>query len=69
MNVLLQVPETLFQGVLKCLVDVVSSEGAALSSTAMQALGHIGLRVPLPPLISDSGPGKISAEAYLASIL
>lgn len=52
-----QIPEALFQSTLKCLVDVVNSETATLSSVAMQALGHIGLCVPLPPLIhaSDSG--------------
>ncbi|KAK4773586.1 hypothetical protein SAY87_028605 [Trapa incisa] len=53
------VPETVFQVVLKCLVDAVNSEGATLSSIAMQALGHLGLRVPLPPLIYDSGPADI----------
>ncbi|PKI57790.1 hypothetical protein CRG98_021857, partial [Punica granatum] len=53
------VPETLFQSVLKCLVDVVNTEGATLASIAMQALGHIGLRVPLTPLINDSGPADI----------
>uniref|UniRef100_A0A7N2KMJ3 ARM repeat superfamily protein n=1 Tax=Quercus lobata TaxID=97700 RepID=A0A7N2KMJ3_QUELO len=48
------IPETLFQTTLKCLVDVVVSETATLASIAMQALGHIGLRVSLPPLINDS---------------
>ncbi|XP_062171204.1 uncharacterized protein LOC133876988 [Alnus glutinosa] len=48
------IPETLLQNVFKCLVDVVNSETATLASVAMQALGHIGLRVSLPPLITDS---------------
>ncbi|KAH9741795.1 ARM repeat superfamily protein [Citrus sinensis] len=48
------IPEALFQSTLKCLVDVVNSETATLSSVAMQALGHIGLCVPLPPLIHAS---------------
>ncbi len=43
----------------KCLVDVVNSETATLASVAMQALGHIGLRVSLPPLITDSTSGKV----------
>ncbi|KAH9790309.1 hypothetical protein KPL71_003360 [Citrus sinensis] len=40
------IPEALFQSTLKCLVDVVNSETATLSSVAMQALGHIGLCAP-----------------------
>ncbi|XP_044479857.1 proteasome adapter and scaffold protein ECM29-like [Mangifera indica] len=46
--------ETLFQNTLKCLIDVVNSETATLASVAVQALGHIGLRVSLPPLVNDS---------------
>ncbi|BBH02426.1 ARM repeat superfamily protein [Prunus dulcis] len=48
------IPDTLFQSTLKCLVDVANSETAALASVAIQALGHIGLIVPLPSLIIDS---------------
>ncbi|PON59552.1 Proteasome component Ecm [Trema orientale] len=48
------IPEALFQNTLKFLVDVVNSETATLASVAMQALGHIALRVPLPALINDS---------------
>ncbi|KAF4378493.1 hypothetical protein G4B88_027553 [Cannabis sativa] len=48
------IPEALFQETLKFLVDVVSSETATLASVAMQALGHIALRVPLPLLTNDS---------------
>lgn len=44
---------------LKCLVDVVVSETATLASVAMQAIGHIGLRVSLPPIVNDSSSGKI----------
>ncbi|CAB4278520.1 unnamed protein product [Prunus armeniaca] len=47
------IPDTLFQSTLKCLVDVANSETAALASVALQALGHIGLIVPLPSLIID----------------
>ncbi|XP_056162562.1 uncharacterized protein LOC130136561 [Syzygium oleosum] len=46
--------EVLLQSVLKCLVDVVNSENATLASIAMQALGPIGLRVPLPSIADDS---------------
>ena len=49
----------LFQNTLKCLVDVVVSETATLASIAMQALGHIGLRVTLPLLINDSSSGQL----------
>ncbi|KAA8544630.1 hypothetical protein F0562_022642 [Nyssa sinensis] len=48
------ISESLLQSTLKCLVDVVNSETATLASVAMQALGHIGLCVPLPPLLHDS---------------
>ncbi|KAL4027472.1 hypothetical protein IC575_010638 [Cucumis melo] len=47
-------PITLLEDTLKCLVGVVNSETAAISSVAMQAIGHIGLRIPLPPLSSNS---------------
>uniref|UniRef100_A0A1S4A5C6 Proteasome-associated protein ECM29 homolog n=1 Tax=Nicotiana tabacum TaxID=4097 RepID=A0A1S4A5C6_TOBAC len=48
------IPETLLQSTLKCLVDVVNSETATLASFAMQALGHIGICIPLPLLLVDS---------------
>eukprot|EP00257_Ricinus_communis_P019881 XP_015578984.1 proteasome adapter and scaffold protein ECM29 [Ricinus communis] len=47
------IPETLFRNILKCLTDVVNSETASLASVAMEALGHIGLRLPLPPLADN----------------
>ncbi|KAF8017205.1 hypothetical protein BT93_H2408 [Corymbia citriodora subsp. variegata] len=53
------IPEVLLQSVLKCLVDVVNSESATLASIAMQALGHIGLRVPLPSIADDSTSADI----------
>ncbi|MCL7022732.1 hypothetical protein MKW94_004116 [Papaver nudicaule] len=53
------ISESLLQNTLKCLVDVVHSETASLASFAMQALGHIGLRGPLPALVQDSGSGEI----------
>jgi len=49
----------LFQKILKCLTDVANSETATLASFAMQALGHIGLRAPLPPLVDDSSSGGV----------
>ncbi|XP_022153027.1 proteasome-associated protein ECM29 homolog isoform X2 [Momordica charantia] len=48
------IPQSVLEDTLKCLVSVVKSETAAISSVAMQALGHIGLRVPLPQLHSNS---------------
>ncbi|XP_059624994.1 uncharacterized protein LOC132268214 [Cornus florida] len=53
------ISESLLQRALKCLVDVVNSETATLASVAMQALGHIGLHVPLPPLLDDSSSVSI----------
>lgn len=52
--IFLQVSESLLQATIKCLVDVVNSETATIASVAMEALGHIGLRVPLPPLDESS---------------
>ncbi|KAL3530047.1 hypothetical protein ACH5RR_009369 [Cinchona calisaya] len=56
-NCLLKAPtisESLLQTTVKCLVDVVNSETGSLASVAMQALGHIGLSIPLPLLPHDS---------------
>ncbi|XP_061372568.1 uncharacterized protein LOC133315038 [Gastrolobium bilobum] len=50
-------PEILLQNTLRCLVDVVNSETSALASVAMQALGHIGLRISLPPLDDSNSDG------------
>lgn len=54
MSIAVAIPGTLFQKILKCLTDIANSETATLASIAMQALGHIGLRAPLPPLVDDS---------------
>lgn len=54
----------LFQNILKCLVDVVNSETATLAAVAMQALGHIALRIPLPSLVDDSGSGNLNADYF-----
>ncbi|XP_060216154.1 uncharacterized protein LOC132643671 isoform X1 [Lycium barbarum] len=53
------IPEALLQSTLKCLVDVVNSETATLASFAMQALGHVGLCIPLPLLLVDSSSAPI----------
>ncbi|XP_065879858.1 uncharacterized protein [Euphorbia lathyris] len=53
------IPETLVLNVLKCLTDVVNSESAVLASVAMEALGHIGLRQQLPPLVGSSDSVEI----------
>ncbi|RZC46777.1 hypothetical protein C5167_039732 [Papaver somniferum] len=54
---LFSISESLLQNTLNCLVDVVHSETASLASFAMQALGHIGLRGPMP--VRHSGSGEI----------
>ena len=51
-------PEGILQHTIKCLVDVVNLETAALASIGMQALGHIGLRATLPPIVYESSPGE-----------
>lgn len=61
--------ETLFQNTLKCLIDVVNSETATLASVAMQALGHIGLRVSLPPLVNDSSSGEFVTYVLVSLIM
>ncbi|KAI9114257.1 hypothetical protein K1719_014907 [Acacia pycnantha] len=53
------ISEILFQNTLRCLVDVVNSETSTLAAVAMQALGHIGLRLSLPPLVNDSSSDNI----------
>ncbi|KAJ8543860.1 hypothetical protein K7X08_025478 [Anisodus acutangulus] len=53
------IPEALLQSTLKCLVDVVKSETATLASFAIQALGHVGLRIQLPLLLVDSSSDPI----------
>ncbi|CAJ1971241.1 unnamed protein product [Sphenostylis stenocarpa] len=58
-------PEILLQDTIRCLVDVVNSETSALAATAMQALGHIGLRIPLPPL-DDSNSGKLKPDSLMS---
>lgn len=52
-----QIPETLLQSTIKCLIDIFNSESSTLASIVMQSLGHIGLRSPLPLLVQDSGSG------------
>ncbi|KAI3837921.1 hypothetical protein MKX03_019436 [Papaver bracteatum] len=59
MSASVSISESLLQNTLNCLVDVVHSETASLASFAMQALGHIGLRGPMPALVRDSGSGEI----------
>ncbi|CAM8919803.1 unnamed protein product [Rhodiola kirilowii] len=63
-------PET-FQKIIKWLTDVASTETPALASVALQALGHIGLRVPLPALDCDSGsvPILVSLRERLGKLL
>ncbi|CAN1250182.1 Proteasome adapter and scaffold protein ECM29 [Linum perenne] len=49
--------EPMLQDVLRCLTNVANSESPVLASIAMQALGHIGLRVPLPPIPDNDRSG------------
>lgn len=58
------ITQTLLEDTLKCLVGVVNSETASISSVAMQAIGHIGLRIPLPPLSSNSETGNHSYPSW-----
>ncbi|KAG6414017.1 hypothetical protein SASPL_126733 [Salvia splendens] len=48
------ISNSVLHSVLKCLVDLVNNETSTLASVAMQALGHIGICTPLPPLVIDS---------------
>lgn len=50
-------PEIFLRKTLRCLVDVVNFETSALAAVAMQALGHIGLRISLPPLEDSNSDG------------
>ncbi|KAL2941950.1 Proteasome adapter and scaffold protein ECM29 [Bienertia sinuspersici] len=54
-----KVTDAVLQSTIKSLVDIVKVETAALASIAMQALGHIGLRVALPSVVYDSGPASV----------
>ncbi|CAI0541306.1 unnamed protein product [Linum tenue] len=44
------IEESRLQDVLRYLTSVANSESPVLASIAVQALGHIGLRIPLPPI-------------------
>ncbi|MED6171999.1 hypothetical protein PIB30_046081, partial [Stylosanthes scabra] len=54
-------PELLLQNTLRCLIDVVKSETSVLAAVAMQALGHIGLRVAIPPVDDSNSDGILTA--------
>ena len=47
------------------LVSVVESEGSILASIAMEALGHIGLRCPLPTLVRDATSGMFYTLTFV----
>lgn len=55
----MQVSEPLLVSTVNCLLDVVKSESATLASIAMEALGHAGLRGPLPAVDCESASGMI----------
>eukprot|EP00268_Persea_americana_P062214 TRINITY_DN795_c0_g1_i5.p1 TRINITY_DN795_c0_g1~~TRINITY_DN795_c0_g1_i5.p1 ORF type:complete len:1799 (+),score=364.65 TRINITY_DN795_c0_g1_i5:189-5585(+) len=48
------VSQSLLVSTVNCLIDVVKSESATLASIAMEALGHVGLRGPLPAVDRES---------------
>ncbi|KAK2971903.1 hypothetical protein RJ640_011684, partial [Escallonia rubra] len=52
------ISQSLLVSTVKCFVDAIESETATLASVAMQALGHIGLYVPLPLLFHESSSGE-----------
>ncbi|XAR59596.1 hypothetical protein NMG60_11015485 [Bertholletia excelsa] len=52
------ISESLLKDTVKCLIDVVKSENATMASVAMEALGHIGLRVSLS-LLHDSSSDAV----------
>uniref|UniRef100_A0A1D1XKS2 Proteasome-associated protein ECM29 n=1 Tax=Anthurium amnicola TaxID=1678845 RepID=A0A1D1XKS2_9ARAE len=51
--------ETLLESTVSCLVGIVESESLALASVAMEALGHIGLRCPVPPIATNSSTAGV----------
>lgn len=60
-----QISDSLFASIVDHLVSVVLSETSALTSVSMEALGHIGLRRPLPNDINhDAVPGNLFSMMY-----
>ncbi|KAG1338330.1 hypothetical protein COCNU_04G006360 [Cocos nucifera] len=62
------ISEALFESTVNLLVHVVESESTALSSAGMEALGHIGLRCPLPAMNRDSVSGSFLFTDILSGI-
>lgn len=58
-NEYVQITEKAIQKSIDVLVKVVESEASTLASTAMEALGHIGLRCALPSINRNSSQGKM----------
>ncbi|KZV44445.1 hypothetical protein F511_19346 [Dorcoceras hygrometricum] len=48
------ISDSQLQNILKCLVDIINSDTITLASVAVQAMGHVGICIPLPPLLQDS---------------
>lgn len=63
-----QITEEIVQKSIDVLVKVVESEGSALASTAMEALGHIGLHCLLPSINRNSSQGKMCFLALLIDV-
>lgn len=55
-----QISDSQLQNSLKCLVDIINSETITLASVAVQAMGHVGICIPLPPLLLGSTAGEIA---------
>lgn len=53
------ITEDMVKNVVDILVKVVTSEGSALASVAMESLGHIGLRCALPSINQNSSTGTL----------
>lgn len=58
------ISEALFVTIVNHLVHVIESESTALASVASEAVGHIGLRCPLPALDRDSISAGILTVLY-----
>ncbi|XP_073141185.1 uncharacterized protein [Henckelia pumila] len=59
------ISDSQLQNILKCFVDIINSETITLASVAVQAMGHVGICIPLPPLLLDSTSAAVSIWTIL----
>lgn len=59
------ISDSQLQNSLKCLVVIINSETITLASVAVQAMGHVGICIPLPPLLLDSTAAAVSIWTIL----